>query len=37
MQEMVQITPRTHRQTLGDPPRRHRRLRPQARRQSHLH
>ena len=28
-QEMVQITPRTHRQTLGDPPRRHRRLRSQ--------
>ena len=31
-QEMVQITPRTHRQTLGDPPRRHYRLRPQVRR-----
>ena len=29
---MVQITPRTHRQTLGDPPRRHHRLRPQVRR-----
>ena len=36
-EEMVQITPRAHRQMLGDPPRRHRRLHPQARRQSHLH
>ena len=33
---MVQITARAHRQTLGDPPQRHRRLRPQARRQSQL-
>jgi hypothetical protein len=31
---MVQITARAHRQTFGDPPHRHRRLRPQARRQS---
>ena len=37
IQEMVQISPRAHRQTFGDPPHRHRRLRPQARRQSHLH
>ncbi len=34
---MVQITARAHRQTFGDPPHRHRRLRPPARRQSHLH
>ena len=34
---MVQITACAHRQTLGDPPHRHRRLRPQARRQSQLH
>ena len=34
---MVQITPRAHRQTLGDPPHCHRRLRTQARRQSHFH
>ncbi len=29
---MVQITARAHRQTFGDPPHRHRRLRSQARR-----
>ena len=34
---MVQITARAHRQMLGDPPHHHRRLRTQARRQSHLH
>ena len=34
---MVQVTARAHNQALGDPPHRHRRLRPPARRQSHLH
>ena len=37
VQETVQITARAHDQTLGDPPHRHRRLRPRARRQRHLH
>ena len=37
IQEMVQITAGAHRQAFGDPPHRPRRLRLQARSQSHLH